>query len=92
MAGELLIPVRVVGALITFLTYLVAFILGSVVTILLLLIYGSVREEEVEKQEPGPKRNEDLQVFNTPTLDNSSSSSTIIPTSNEPKLISLKPT
>ena len=88
----MLLTPKVVTAIITFLTYLLAFILGSVVTILLLLIYGSVREEEIEKQESGPTRNEDLQVFNTPTLDNSSSSSTIIPTSNEPKLILLKPT
>ena len=57
MAGELLLP-----AIITFLAYFLAFVLGVVVTILL-LIHELVREEKIDKQEPGPKRNEALQEF-----------------------------
>jgi hypothetical protein len=83
MAGELLLPVKVVTAIITFLTYLLTFVLGGVVTILL-LIYEVVAEAKIDKEERGPKQSKRL--LNTPGPHNSSSSWTTIPTSNEPQV------
>jgi len=83
VAGELLLPIRVVVAIITFLTYLLTFVLGGVVTILL-LNYAVVAVAKIDKKERGPKQRKLL--LNTPGPHNSSSSWTTTPTSNEPKV------
>ena len=83
VAGELRLPIRVVVAIITFLTYLLTFVLGGVV-IILLLIYAVVAEAKIDKEERGPKQSKLL--LNTPGPHNSSSSWTTIPIPNEPKV------
>ena len=78
VAGELLVP-----AIITFLAYLLAFVLGVVVTILL-LIYELVREER--SKEPGAKAKRNSPGFSIRLDQNSSSYSTTISISSEPKI------
>jgi hypothetical protein len=63
VADELLLPIKLVVAVITFLTYLLTFVLGGVVTVLLLLIYAVVAAEAKIA-----KRNESQSKANVPSI------------------------